>query len=133
MKKFILITLLIVILSGCENKNPDGTETKKTDTTKSNKISSLAPVKYKGMYFKEKENRVMTECGSGKNYLISAKGEIAILDSVFSSLQKSNPKQKLYLNAEGFSSVQEKAQGKGFDTVLVITRLIGTDTTFNCE
>lgn len=133
MKIFILLTFLIVFLNGCENKNPDGSETKNSDTMKSNINRSLAPVLYKGMYFIEKENRQMTECGSGKNYLVSEKGEVAIVDSVFRSYKRNNPKQKLYINIEGFSSVQEKVKGKGFDTILVITRLIGTDTTFNCN
>lgn len=133
MKIFILLIFLIIFLNGCENKNPDGTETKKSDTMQASVNNSLIPVIYKGMYFKEKENRLMTECGSGKNYLISSKGEIAVVDSLFGSFTKNNPKHKLYLNVEGFSSVQEKVKGKGFDTVLVITKFIATDTTFNCE
>lgn len=123
----------MIFLSGCEIKNQNEAELKKSDTIQNTANSKLIPVIYKGMYFKTKENRLMTECGTGKKYFISPKGEIAIMDSVYNTFNKKSTGKKIYVNVEGFTSVQQRTKEKVFDTVVVITRIIGTDTTFNCE
>ncbi len=130
MNKYIAL-FLILFLSGCGN-NDKSREIIKSDTVKTN-TSSLIPLVYKGMYHKSKGTAMMTECGTDKKFLLSSKGDIAIMDSVYNLVNKKGTNKKLYVNVEGFISVQQSDKKKGFDTVLVVTKTIGSDTTFNCE
>jgi len=94
--------------------------------------NTLKQTLYKGMYSYSENSGRFSECGSGKKFILSQIGANMTLDSVY----RSSPvlsKKKLYINAEGFSSVEQRKNGKGFDTVLVITRIISKDSTYICN
>ncbi len=127
--KIILIIFLFIHISGCgENEKAFD----KNDTLAKNKSEPL-PIKrsiFKGMYSGPDG---FSECISGNKFIISPDGENKELETVVTSLPPKNRNQKLYIEAEGFSSAREKIKGKGFDTLLVITRFIKLDTAMRCD
>jgi hypothetical protein len=138
LKKKLLSFFLILCFFGCENKVQEtNTNSKTKDSIKEVKPdtakNTLRPLLFTGMYNKSKGSGFFIECESRKKYLVSPEGENAIIDSVYESSVKNQPGKKIYVTAKGFTSVQQSVDKKGFDTVLVITSLMGTDTDVNCE
>lgn len=136
MFKTILLIFFVIIFSSCFsscNKKADDNTKADLKTKDENNKNSLTPKQIKGMYeFKDKTG-ILTDCTTGAKYLIAQEGDIKVIDSVYQSFEKNNPAGKLYVSAEGFNSVRENLKGDFFDTVLVITRLIGIDTSYNCQ
>lgn len=132
MYKYLILILICISFCSCEGKKDKTTAGKnKTDTVA--KVSPIVQKKFKGM-FEYKENRgLMTDCETGSLYLVENGGEARLIDSVYKSFDIKNPKRKLYVIGEGFNSVKENPRSNVFDTVIVITRLTGTDTSFNCQ
>ena len=134
MKKYLVIIVAVLFISGCDKdkKEQPVVENKKPESVEPNE-TRLKPVLYFGMYGKNKNEASLYECKSGRKFLIPQKAETAIIDTVYNSFQKKHPGKRIYLTIEGFVSVQEKSKGPGFDTVLVVTRLMGSDDEVDCE
>lgn len=132
MKKIIIVLLSLFLISGCRIK--DAEETVNHSTQDPNIVNNtLKQIYYQGMYSFSDNTGKFTVCGSGRNYLLSSLGANKTLDSAYKTFSTSRSKRKLYLTAEGFTSVDQRKNSKEFDTVLVITRIISSDSTFSCE
>ncbi len=132
MKKITVVLLSLFLISGCRIKDAEE-PVNQSAQDKGNVNNTLKQIYYKGMYSFSDSTGKFTECGSGKNYLLSSLGANKTLDSAYKTFSSSGSKRKLYLTAEGFPSVDQRKNSKEFDTVLVITRIISTDSTFSCE
>ncbi|HMS34836.1 MAG TPA: hypothetical protein PKC91_12200 [Ignavibacteria bacterium] len=132
MKKIIIVLLSLFLVSGCRIK--DAEETVNQSSQDPNIVNNtLKQIYYQGMYNFSDNTGKFTVCGSGRNYLLSSLGANKTLDSAYKTFSISRSKRKLYLTAEGFTSVDQRKNNKEFDTVLVITRIISSDSTFSCE
>jgi len=131
MKKLFIVLFSILLITGCKIK--DAEEPVIESPPKENGVNNtLKQTLYKGMYSYSENSGRFSECGSGKKFILSHVGANKTLDSVFRSSPEMS-KKKIFINAEGFSSADQKKNGKGFDTVLVITRIISTDSTYICN
>ncbi len=131
----LLLMFLFTIVSGCESKEPVDT-TKKVDQTKKTieEAKEMQPKIFRGMYSHIDNKINLLDCDSKKEYLVSQSGENGNVERVYSAIIKSDSKAKtLYVETEGFTSVQEKQTGKGFDSVLIITKLVKFDPSLNCK
>jgi len=127
--KYVLIIIFWIIVSGCKENE---TKIENTDPSSKNK-TAVVPITqsyFKGMYVSPE---TFIECGSHKKFIVSPDGDNGELEKALTSLNLKKPNQKLYIETEGFSSAREKSKGKGFDTILVITRFIKLDTALNCD
>ena len=131
MKKIFIFLFSLLLITGCKIKDAEEpvSESPPKETGLNNTLKQTI---YKGMYSYSENSGRFSECGSGKKFVLSPLGANKTLDSVFSSSPVMS-KKKIFINAEGFSSVDQKKNGKGFDTVLVITRIISTDSTYICN
>lgn len=132
MFKKIIVIFSVLLIQGCKIKDAEEPVTEKVQE-KNNVTNTLKQTEYKGMYSFSDKTGKFTECDSKKKFILSPFGANRNLDSVFSTYNGSRAKRKIYITAEGFSTVQQKKTGKDFDTVLVITKIIGTDSTINCD
>ncbi len=131
MKKIFIVLFSLFLITGCKIKDAEEPEIK--SPPKDNGVNNtLKQTLYKGMYSYSGNSGRFSECGTGKKFILSPLGANKSLDSNFSSTP-SMSKKKLFINAEGFSSVDQKKNGKGFDTVLVITRIISVDSVYVCN
>jgi len=126
--KHTLIIILLISFYGCEQTEKSKI---KTDTL----IVENSPPSIKQTLFKGMVSGVETfsECGSGKKLIISPDGENNELEKAVTYFSSKKPGQQFYVEAEGFSSARERPNGKGFDTMLVITRFIKLDMVRSCE
>lgn len=126
------LTIMIVIISGCQEKANLINESKNNKKIKQKEnVNTLTPKLYTGMYSSVKSNKEFYECGTGSRYLISDNGEISDIGLIDSASQK-NSQKKIYLEVEGFISTKENSKRKGIDSVLIITKFMKADTSINC-
>lgn len=130
--KTIIVLISLFLITGCKIK--DAEEPVKQSSQETNIANNtLKQIYFKGMYSFSDKTGKFAECGSGKNYLLSSLGANRTLDSAYKTYSVSRSNKKLYLTAEGFPSVEQRKNSKEFDTVLVITKIITSDSTFSCE
>lgn len=130
--KTIIVLISLFLITGCKIK--DAEEPVKQSSQETNIVNNtLKQIYFKGMYSFSDKTGKFTECVSGKNYLLSSLGANRTLDSAYKTYSVSRSNKKLYLTAEGFPSVEQRKNSKEFDTVLVITKIITSDSTFSCE
>jgi NlpE C-terminal OB domain len=137
----IFLIFFLILISGCQEKEQENTNIK-TDTSKKietnkktvSRTNELHPKLFKGMYSSTANESSLVDCDTKTKYLLTQKGELEEFEKIYSAMQ-SNKKQtkKVYIETEGFTSVQAKPKGKGFDTVLVVTRFVKFDPEINCE
>lgn len=132
MRILILVLLSFFLIPGCKIKDAEE-PVKETAPVPGSVNNTLKQIFYKGMYSFSDNKGKFTECGTGKKFLLSFLGANKTLDSAYRTYPESRSMKKLYITAEGFPSVDQKKDGKGFDTVLVITKIVTTDTVFVCE
>ncbi|MDQ3020936.1 MAG: hypothetical protein M3R36_10250 [Bacteroidota bacterium] len=131
----IIIIFLFIAFTSCEEKKYADADSKKSPLKQTvDGANTMQPKLYKGMYYFLPDEGAFTDCDSKKKYLLSINNENANLQSVYSLITNyRKPIKKLYIEAEGFTSVQSKQEGKGFDSVMIITKCIKLDTAINCE
>lgn len=130
--RYIILFIICACFFGCEapkKKTSSGNEEKDTQTTS----NPIIQKKIRGMFEYNNTNGIITDCETGSFYNVAEEGEVRSIDSVYNSLDKKDPKRKLYVIVEGFNSFRENPKSSNFDTVIVITRLLGIDTAFNCQ
>lgn len=121
--KLIIIGGLL-ILAGCDNKTGEENQTL-TDTTA--KIKTFI---FKGMF--NKDSMYLIECSAKKKFKVAPEGELIALEKVYELKPELRTSGEYYIETAGFTSVKENTGTKNFDTMLVVTRFIGLDTSFNC-
>ncbi|MEO8447928.1 MAG: hypothetical protein ABI528_10555 [bacterium] len=131
-KKIIVILISLFLISGCKIKDAEEPVSNSAQDT-NNVNNTLRQIYYKGMYSFSDNTGKFTVCGSGKNFLLSSLGANKTIDSAYKTFSPLRSKKKLYLTVEGFSSVDQRKDSKVFDTVLVITKILSTDSTLSCD
>lgn len=128
----LLIVILVILISGCEKEElyeqNVKIDTSATKRIKSN-VSTVLPGVYKGMYSGLSGKNVLTVCGlKNKFFLASELGEVKKLFE-----DNTGVSNNIYIEAEGFITIQSKTNGEGYDSVIVITNLLKTDPKLNCN
>ncbi|HMQ69947.1 MAG TPA: hypothetical protein PKA90_11465 [Ignavibacteria bacterium] len=132
--KYIIILLISISFLSCES-NKDKNTSSGNPIPENSEINSnpIVQMKVRGMFEYKNSIGFLTDCESGKMYNVAEEGDVKNIDSLYNTFDVKNPKRKLYVIAEGFNSVKENTKKTGFDTVIVITRLLALDTAFNCQ
>ncbi|MEO8664410.1 MAG: hypothetical protein ABI462_02845 [Ignavibacteria bacterium] len=126
--KILFAVIFLITLAGCEENEKSKVN---TDTIrKENSAPLINQTLFQGM---SSGIETLTECSTNKKFIISPDGENQELGKAMAFFSEKKPNQPFYVEVEGFSSVRERTAGKGFDTILVITKFLKLDMARECE
>ena len=129
----------ILLISGCEK--PDRLNNEANNQLKKN-INSLASPNdtnkiktniFKGIFSNLNKTKTLAGCENDKKVLIADGSETAEIERIFDEQTEKNAGKGIYIEAEGFTSSQSGINGKGTDSVLIITRVIKYEKQSECK
>ena len=130
----LLLLTPLLLLNGCgEGSNKSKTANKDAQKMVSPDSLKMKPLILKGMYFYSAEASKFYDCESRKTFLIADKGENESIKKVYEKMPSRKPEEKVYVELEGFVSVQPKPTGKDMDTLLIVTTFFKLDRARKCE
>lgn len=134
-KTAVYLILFIVLISGCEKPDRLNSETgntlkKRIDSLKSpNDTNKIKTGIFKGIFSNLNKTKTLTGCGNGKKIIVADGSETAEVERIFDE----HSGKGIYIEAEGFTSSKSGINGKGIDSVLIITRVIKYEKQSECK
>ncbi len=133
-RSFIVLQSLIITFALLSCEAPDSHKKNDPSGNKSTAGNSntMTAFVYRGM-FDISGKYQLTDCSSGKQYKVSNKSDLSSVDNAIKQMQNNLKKERVYVEAEGFTSTEQNKSTNQFDTVLVIGRISRIDMQFDCN